>query len=125
VDARDLRGAEFQESAAIMFIFLDGSSDGHTELWFSLREELARFRKPVVDIYRNSPPHQADEPFQTARGAFANLTSVVTGAGGVSGGEDVQWMKINVDTNRRGLLICPVATPVRTATTTDVPSSQP
>ena len=42
--------AELQGSAAIIFIFLDGFSDSHTELWLSLREELTRFRKPVVDI---------------------------------------------------------------------------
>ncbi len=91
--------AELQGSAAIMFIFLDGLSESHTEPWLSLREELARFRKPVVDIHRHSPPHRGDEPLQAARGGpFANLTRVVTGAGEVSGGENVQWMKINVDT---------------------------
>jgi hypothetical protein len=91
--------AELTGSAAIMFIFLDGWSNSHTALWHSLREELASFRRPVVDVYRNSPPHRADEPFHIARGGpFANLISVVTGAGEVSGGENEQWMKINVDT---------------------------
>jgi hypothetical protein len=63
--------AEVQGSAAIMFIFLDGLTDGHTERWLSLREELVRFGRPVVDIYRNST---------------------------LSEGDNVPWMKITVDT---------------------------
>jgi hypothetical protein len=91
--------AEFQGTAAIMFIFLDGLSENHTELWLSLREELARFGKPVVDIHRTSPSQRTDEPVHTSRfGAFANLTSVVSGEGEVSGGESVPWMKIYVNT---------------------------
>jgi hypothetical protein len=80
--------AEVQGSAAIMFIFLDGVTDGHTELWLSLREELVRFGRPVVDIHRSATPHRA----------FENLTSVATGGGEVSEGNTVPWMKITVDT---------------------------
>ena len=38
-----------KDQAAIRFIFRDGSSDSHAELWVSLGEELTRFGKPVVE----------------------------------------------------------------------------
>ena len=53
--------AELQGSAAIMFILPDGAPDSHTELWLTLREELARFGMPVVDIRATRPRDRTDE----------------------------------------------------------------
>lgn len=90
--------AEVQGTAAIMFIFLDGWSESHTELWFSLREELASFGKPVVDIYRTSPSHWVEEPVHTARlVTLGNLTSVATGDVAMHEDGSVPWMRIDVD----------------------------
>lgn len=97
--------AELQGSEAIVFLFLEDVSESHTELWLSLREELARFRNPVIDIHRNPSPDRADERLHTTHGGpFANLISVVTGAGEVGGREPAQWLTVGVDTRSAGLL---------------------
>jgi hypothetical protein len=81
----------------------DGAPDGFQEYLAALRDEVIAFRKPVVYVHGDSHYHRIDKPFLDSQGRrLENFTRVETfGNNAVNGNNDVQWIKVRVDSRSR------------------------
>jgi hypothetical protein len=81
----------------------DGAADGFQLYLVALREQVIAFRKPVAYVHGDSHYFRVDKPFQDAQGRrLENFTRVETfGDNQANGNNDVNWLKVNVDSNSR------------------------
>jgi hypothetical protein len=81
----------------------DGAADGFQEYLVALRNEVIAFRRPVAYVHGDSHYFRVDKPFQDSLGRrLENFTRVETfGDNQANGNNDVNWLKVNVDSNSR------------------------
>jgi hypothetical protein len=81
----------------------DGLPDGFQEFLLTLRAEVVGFVKPVAYVHGDSHYFRLDKPFLDANGArLENFTRVETfGNNAPNGNNDVQWVKVLVDSRSR------------------------
>jgi hypothetical protein len=81
----------------------DGQPDGFQEFLLALRDEVIAFAKPVAYVHGDSHYFRVDKPFQDSLGRrLENFTRVETfGDNPGNGNNDVQWLKVFVDTRSR------------------------
>ena len=81
----------------------DGQPDGHQAFLIALRDEVTAFRKPVAYVHGDSHYFRVDKPLRNSRGArLENFTRVETfGDNQANGNNDVNWIKVLVDTRSR------------------------
>jgi hypothetical protein len=81
----------------------DTQPDGYHDFLVALRELVVDFRRPVVYVHGDSHYFRVDKPFLDARGRrLENFTRVETyGDNQANGDNDVNWVKVLVDTSTR------------------------
>ncbi|WP_348758086.1 hypothetical protein [Candidatus Methylocalor cossyra] len=81
----------------------DGKPDGFQEFLSALRDEVIAFRRPVAYVHGDSHYFRVDKPLLDAQGRrLENFTRVETfGDNEANGNNDVQWVKVFVDTHSR------------------------
>ncbi len=81
----------------------DGQPDGFHEFLSALRDEVVAFRRPVAYVHGDSHYFRIDKPFLDAAGRrLENFTRVETfGDNAPNGNNDVQWLKVAVDSRSR------------------------
>lgn len=81
----------------------DGQPDGFKDYLLALRDEVIAFRKPVAYVHGDSHYFRVDKPFLDSQGRrLENFTRVETfGDNAANGNNDVQWVKVTVDVQRR------------------------
>jgi hypothetical protein len=81
----------------------DGKGNGFDEFLKTLREETVDFRRPVVLNHGDSHYMRVDKPLLDEQGRrVENFTRVeIPGDNPQNGNNDVQWVKVNVDTRSR------------------------
>jgi hypothetical protein len=77
--------------------------DGFRDFLIALRTRVIGFRKPVAYVHGDSHYPRIDKPFLDAQGRrLENFTRVETfGNNSANGTNDVNWIKVNVDPQRR------------------------
>lgn len=81
----------------------DGQPDGYVEFLRALREEVTAFRRPVAYIHGDSHYFRIDKPLLDEQGRrLENFTRIETfGDNQANGNNDVQWVKVLVDSRSR------------------------
>jgi len=81
----------------------DGAPDGFQDFLLALRDEVIAFEKPVAYVHGDSHYFRVDKPFLNAQGQrLENFTRVETfGDNQANGNNDVNWLKVIVDTRSR------------------------
>jgi hypothetical protein len=80
----------------------DGAPDGYKDYLVALREEVVAFRKPVAYVHGDSHYFRVDKPFLSADGLrLENFTRIETFGNSAGTNNDVQWVKVNVDSSSR------------------------
>jgi hypothetical protein len=81
----------------------DGQPDGYVAFLSALRDEVIAFRRPVAYVHGDSHYFRVDKPFLDAQGRrLENFTRVETfGDNQGNGNNDVQWLKVLVDSRSR------------------------
>jgi hypothetical protein len=81
----------------------DGQPDGYQQLLLALRDQVIAFRKPVAYVHGDSHYFRVDKPFLDSQGRrLENFTRVETfGDNQGNGNNDVQWLKVHVNTRSR------------------------
>ncbi len=79
--------------------------DGFKDYLVALRNEVIAFRKPVAYVHGDSHYFRIDMPFLDEKGRrLENFTRVETpGSGAANGNNDVQWVKVMVNPQSRGV----------------------
>jgi hypothetical protein len=83
----------------------DGQPDGFQSFLVALREQAIAFGKPVVAVHGDSHYFRIDKPLLDSTGRrVQNFTRVETfGDHQENNNNDVQWLKVDVDTESRGV----------------------
>jgi len=83
----------------------DAGPDGYKSLLTTLRDETVAFGKPVVAVHGDSHYFRVDKPLLDAAGRrVQNFTRVETfGDHQENNNNDVQWLRVDVDTRSRGV----------------------
>lgn len=81
----------------------DGQPDGFQEFLVALRDQVIAFRRPVAYVHGDSHYFRLDKPFLDSQGRrLENFTRVETyGDNQGNGNNDVNWLKVYVDSNSR------------------------
>ena len=81
----------------------DTAPDGFKDYLSALREAVTAFRRPVAYVHGDSHYFRVDKPFQDTNGRrLENFTRIETfGNNAANGNNDVQWIKVSVDTKSR------------------------
>jgi hypothetical protein len=83
----------------------DGAPDGYQQLLLALRDQTVAFGRPVVAVHGDSHYFRVDKPLLDATGRrVQNFTRVETfGDHQENNNNDVQWLKVDVDPQSRGV----------------------
>lgn len=78
------------------------ATDGYKDYLLALRDEVVAFRKPVAYVHGDSHYFRIDKPLLNASGLrLENFTRVETFGNAAGSNNDVQWIKVNVDSRSR------------------------
>jgi hypothetical protein len=78
------------------------ATDGYKDYLLALRDEVVAFRKPVAYVHGDSHYFRIDKPLLNANGLrLENFTRVETFGNAAGTNNDVQWVKVNVDSRSR------------------------
>lgn len=83
----------------------DAAPDGYKSFLVALRDQTIAFARPVAAVHGDSHYFRIDKPLQDAAGRrVQNFTRVETfGDHAENNNNDVQWLKVDVDPNSRGV----------------------
>jgi hypothetical protein len=83
----------------------DAAPDGYQQFLLALREQAVAFGKPVVAVHGDSHSFRVDKPLVDSSGRrVQNFTRVETfGDHAENNNNDVQWVRVDVDTTTRGV----------------------